>query len=313
MVLVAYILCSYFSILQTKFSDREGHEARRVGVEAMPLDQHIEGGHGERQARLKIGPAPMHHLLQMTDERQHREHRLHQHTVLPLPPLTQFEVGGIAFSRMEAGITQDDHLFFTLSNQPLKGVICDVGGGTRPPHDQPPLIEEETEFAADNPAMIRYAFAADLLRAAAFAHGVDELDAIRVNDPEHRRGGQEDLRPVVMGPEEAKEARALGEVGEQGAIVSGQPPVKRAVTDAFERMQEPQSDHLTGPEVGLGMFGDSAQLLIDLIEQRRDKIHCDHGLLRSSQGCTLSTSLEEVHAHYKKASKYYCIYWFVSD
>jgi hypothetical protein len=61
------------------------------------------------------------------------------------------------------------------------------------------------------------------------------------------------------------------------------------------------------------MFGDRAQLLIDLREQRRDKLHCDHGLLRSSQGCTLSTSVEEVHAHDKKASKYYYIYWFVSD
>src|SRR5262249_55782480 len=80
-----------------------------------------------------------------------------------------------------------------------------------------------------------------------------------------------------------------------------------------ERMQQPQGDHLTGPEVGLGVFGDRAQLLIDLIEQRRDKIHGDHGLLRSSPGCTLSTSVEEVHAHDKKASKYYCIYWFVSD
>src|SRR5262252_3771762 len=28
----------------------------------MPLDQHIESGHRERQARLKIRPAPMHHL-----------------------------------------------------------------------------------------------------------------------------------------------------------------------------------------------------------------------------------------------------------
>jgi len=78
-------------------------------------------------------------------------------------------------------------------------------------------------------------------------------------------------------------------------------------------MEQPQGDHLTGPEVGLGMFGDGAQLLIDLIEQRRDKIHCSHGLLRSSLGCTLSTSLEEVHAHDKKASKYYSICWFVSD
>jgi hypothetical protein len=31
MVLAAYILDNYISILQTKFSDREGHEARRVG------------------------------------------------------------------------------------------------------------------------------------------------------------------------------------------------------------------------------------------------------------------------------------------
>jgi hypothetical protein len=31
-VLVAYILDNYISILQTKFSDREGHEARRIGL-----------------------------------------------------------------------------------------------------------------------------------------------------------------------------------------------------------------------------------------------------------------------------------------
>src|SRR5712691_11499960 len=66
MVLVSYILTNYISILQTKFSNREGHEARRVGLETIPLDQHIEGGHDERQARLKIRPAPMHHLLEMT-------------------------------------------------------------------------------------------------------------------------------------------------------------------------------------------------------------------------------------------------------
>src|SRR6266446_10540723 len=105
MVLVSYIPYSYISILQTKLSDREGHEARRIRLEAMPLHQHIEGGHGERQARLKIRPAPMHHLFQRADERQHREHRLHQHPVLPLTTLTHFEIRGIALRGMEAGIT----------------------------------------------------------------------------------------------------------------------------------------------------------------------------------------------------------------
>jgi hypothetical protein len=68
MVLVSDILYNYFSILQTKFSYREGYEARRVGLEAMPLDQHIEGGHGEREPCLKIGPDPVHDPLEMTDK-----------------------------------------------------------------------------------------------------------------------------------------------------------------------------------------------------------------------------------------------------
>ena len=73
------------NLLQTKLSHRERHEARRIGLEAMPLDEHIEGRHRERQPRLKRGLAPMHHLLQMADERQHGEHRLRQHSIFPLP------------------------------------------------------------------------------------------------------------------------------------------------------------------------------------------------------------------------------------
>src|ERR1700757_626253 len=106
----------------------------------------------------------------MADEREHREHRLHHHTVLPRAALTQFEVAGIALRGMEAGVAQDDHPPINLLNQPLKGVVRSIGGGTRPPHDQPPLVEQETEFPANNPAVIREAFATDLLGATAFTH-----------------------------------------------------------------------------------------------------------------------------------------------
>src|SRR5215831_13353435 len=123
MVLVSKKPSSDIGILQTKLSDRERHETRRVGLEAIPLDEDIEGGHGEGQARLKIGPAPVHDLFEMANERQHREHRLDEHTVLPLTALTQFQVAGIARGGMEGGIAQDNHLFFNLPHQPLKGVI----------------------------------------------------------------------------------------------------------------------------------------------------------------------------------------------
>ena len=61
---------------------------------------------------------------------------------------------------MESRITEDNHLFFKLPNQPLKGVLRDIGGRTRPGDDQPPLVEQQTQFAPDNPAMIRETFTA---------------------------------------------------------------------------------------------------------------------------------------------------------
>src|SRR5262250_3763423 len=163
MVLVSYTLYNHISLLQTKSRYREGHETRRVGLETMPLDEHIESGHRERQARLKIRPAPMHHFLQMTNEREHREHCLHQHTVLPLTALTQFEVGGIALGGMKTGVAQDNHAPVDLTNQPLKRLVRRIGGSTIPPHHQAILVQQQTEFPADNPAMVGQAFPANLL------------------------------------------------------------------------------------------------------------------------------------------------------
>src|SRR6266446_3894764 len=281
-----------------------------MGLEAMPLDQHLKRLHGEREAGLKVLPAPMHDLLEVADERQHREHRPHQHAVLPLAARSHFEIGGIARGGMETGITQDNHPPVDLANEPLKGVIRDIGGVTRPPHDQPPLVQQQAEFAADNPAMIGEAFPANLLGAAAFAHRVDQLDPIGVDDAEHRWDGQEGLRPGMMGLQEAKTPGALGEAGEQGPIVSGQPAIEGAVAHAFERMEEPQGDDLAGPEVGLRMFGNGGELVINLTEEGRDKIVGGHSVLRSWQGCLLSRRLEEVYDHDNEASKYSCIYWF---
>ena len=133
--------------------------------------------------------------------------------------------------------------------------------------------------------MIREPLAADLLGATAFAHRVDQLNPIGVDDPQHGRSGQEDLRPVLVGLEEAQEAGAFGEPGKQRPIVSCQPAIERAVAHAFERMEQPQGDHLTGPEVGLGMFGHSTHLFIDLVEQCGDKIHGGHTALLAWEGC----------------------------
>ena len=228
---------------------------------------------GEREPGVERRPDSMHDLFAMADERQHRQHRLHEQAVLPRAALTQCEVAGIPLGRMQGGITQDNHPSVKWSNQPLKRVICDIGRATVPPHHQAILVQQQTECTPDNPAMVGEAFAPDLLGATAFAHGVEQLDPRGVDDAQDRRSGSEDLRPVLMRLEEAKEPRALGEVGKQRPIVARQPAREGPVAHALERVQQPQGDHRTGPERRLRMFGDSAQLLIDLKEQRGDKLH----------------------------------------
>ena len=65
---------------------------------------------------------------------------LHEHTVLPLAARTQFEVGRIPLRGMEGGIAQDDHASVDLPNQPLKGIIGDIGRCTVPPYHQAILV-----------------------------------------------------------------------------------------------------------------------------------------------------------------------------
>ena len=72
--------------------------------------------------------------------------------------------------------------------------------------------------------------------------------------------------------EEAEESGALGEAGKQGPIVACQPAMERPVAHAFEGMEESQGDHLTGPEVRLGVFGHIVELLIDVVEQSGDQV-----------------------------------------
>jgi hypothetical protein len=109
--------------------------------------------------------------------------------------------------------------------------------------------------------------------------GVDELDPIGVDHPEHGRSRQEGPRPVLMRLEEAEEPGALGEPRKQGPIVTRQPAMERPVAHTFERMEHSQGDHLTWPEVRLGGFGQVVQLLIDVVEQSDDQIPSGHAAL----------------------------------
>src|SRR6266568_4886627 len=63
-----------------------------------------------RQRGVDIRPDPLHRLLAMADQRQHRAHGLDQQAVVPLPALTQCEVGGIALRRKVEGAVEGRYM-----------------------------------------------------------------------------------------------------------------------------------------------------------------------------------------------------------
>jgi len=228
----------------------------------MPWDQDMQCYHGEREPGVAIRPDPVRDLRAMTDYRAHRPHRLDAYAVLPRPAPTPCAIGGLPVRGMAGGIAHDAQAPSTLPHQPLKGLGRDRGRGTNPRYHPAPLVQHQTQGTADHPAVIREALAADRPRAPAFPDGMDHLDPIGVEAPEHRRGSQEGRRPRLRGPEEAQEPGPLGEPREQRLRVFPQPARACPVAHSFARMALPHGDHLTGPEASLRMFGQVAHLLV---------------------------------------------------
>ena len=250
----------------------------------MPLNQQIERSDSERQAGQDVVHHPMTDLLEMTDQGQHREHGFDQHAVVPGAAWAEFQVGRIALGGVEAGIGQDDHAVLEPLDQGLKPGIVGMGRRPQPADDLTPLIDQQTQFAADDPPMIGESLPTDLGWAAAFPNRMDQFDAVTVHNAQQGGGRQEQQGPLPMGLELAKQPGPLGQARKQGLVVPRQPTIKRPVADPFKGVQHAQRDHFTGPQRGLGMLGQGFHPIIDPAEQVRDQVDGGHD---RSPGCQL--------------------------
>src|SRR3954462_12389935 len=93
-------------VSQTERSDGQMNPTLLVRVQpswcrSIPLRQQVERRHGEGQARLKVDPDTMSHVLDVGDGVQHGEDSLNHHTTVPLASLTHQQVCGVAFFERE--------------------------------------------------------------------------------------------------------------------------------------------------------------------------------------------------------------------
>ncbi len=211
-----------------------------VRLQVVPLHEKINSRQRKRQACLESSPGAVRDLFDMAHSGQHRQHRLHHHSGMPQAAVTELEVGRIPFFGMESPIAQDNHLAVESFTQGMKGGVRCVGTGTGPGHDQAKLVKEEAKFPPDNPAMVGFAFASDLLSPAACSHRMEQCNPIAIDHPQDRERGQELVRPGTLGRQEPKEAGPLGQRGNQVAPVAAHPPIKCPVPTPLRAKRRPK-------------------------------------------------------------------------
>lgn len=131
---------------QAEFGDGQEDEAVFIGLEAVPLDEQVERGDGERQASQDIIDYAMHHRFEMADQGQHRKDGFDQHPVVPSAARAEFEIGRIAGAGVAAGVGQNDHAVLEELDERVKLGIVGVGRQAQPADDFALVVDQQAQF-----------------------------------------------------------------------------------------------------------------------------------------------------------------------
>lgn len=126
-----------------------------IGMQAMPLNEEIEGSHGESQTCFEVLPGPVSHMFEMANGGEHGKHRFNNHAHIPGFGFAHFQVLGIGLFGVETMICQHNHLVFKRLDQGMKDSVMHIGGGTIPATHQASLVQQATDLAAHYPATVR--------------------------------------------------------------------------------------------------------------------------------------------------------------
>ena len=82
-----------------------------------------------------------------------------------------------------ATVTPVEPGVYLICNQGMKPRVMSVGRRPQPTDDFTPLVDQQTEFTADDPPMIGEPLATDLGWAPSFANWMDQFDTLTVHHP----------------------------------------------------------------------------------------------------------------------------------
>lgn len=257
------------------------------------LQHRVEQRGQVRQVGRHVLACSMEQLFQSTHPGQHRQDRLQQHPFIPRPFGTQLEILRDPFGTVKSGVGQRDRVAFKACHHWQERLVMDVGRVPIPGDHLAATVGQPAELDAHDPTMIGQALFAQLLGTTALTPGVDQLDAVTVDDGEEGGISQEGFTPVPVGRQQPLQPGAMRQV-EPIAIVTFQPAVESSERDTFERKEQADGDQLAGVETRLGMFRQMTDAVVYQTEEMYDKIQGSHGF-RPSNSVFLFLNVDEAH------------------
>lgn len=141
----------------------------------------------------------MTYFLEMTNHRQHRQDRFNHHAIIPCSFRANLQIGRIPTLFLKMRVSKNKHFLGDSINHVLKSAaIINIGRVHIPIHYQADMVEQQTQFTTDNPAFVGQSFFANLLGASPFPSGMNQFDAIAINDPDQAGIGHEAVNPFPM-------------------------------------------------------------------------------------------------------------------
>src|SRR5664279_3608838 len=216
-------------------------------------------------------------MLEPTDARRQREQGFNEHPLTPGFVFTKLEVECRLARLLEAKIAQDNRFLIELMGEWAKGLVVDIRCVPVPSDDFASVIDQPAQLDPDNPAAVAFAFLADLLLAASFAHGMNQFNPIGVDDREESRVSQQVVTPVAMDVQRPLDAGAIRQFDKQRLKVAFQPTVEGAKKATFKRIEQSYRHQLAWIQIGIRTLRHLAPTIIYQTEQRNDKVFGGHG------------------------------------
>jgi hypothetical protein len=221
----------------------------------------------------------MKYSLEMIDYRYQTEYPFDYHAVVALTVTTKMPLGHFFASFTKTIVAENLSLLNPTETDIPQFLVVFVGRFPTPINDLTARSYQPAQFDTDYPPTITLAFLTDLSLAATFSNGMNEFDAVAVNDAFGLWRNQHCLSQNLVLFKHPEQTTQAGQVWKEMHIVTFEPTVESAVMDPFEAKEDANGDDFAGVKMSILSFLDATKFVVYHAKEPSDYFFGSHKVM----------------------------------